>query len=470
MGMCSSRNLVLICLDSVRKDFFDSVASHVLELAEVSFEQCRAASSWSAPSYASMISGSLPHQHGVHTHSQSFDSLPFNKTVFGALQDYRTVGISSNVYAGPDFGFNKYFDKFETIASHTPFPEAADPQAFQRSRDGGVVRNYISFCVRALRNPHPLRSVTNGLAGLTRKASLAGYFPRVVDDGAKGGLRTIKRELASGEEPQFLFISFMEGHIPHQPAFYLDSKYYDCPWSWSSDERDVWDLCIDGGYKDQYWIRRNQLYRATIDYLDRVIYELVEFANELTDHETTIIVTADHGENLGNETDESLANHKSSLSEGLLHVPFYLINPPEGYRSQEDRYFSHLELPSLIEGLADGQTPAVFEERIPAEVIGLSPGPDPGSNFEHWDRMIRCGYCESMKSVWDSLGEVRQYDLDAQKFNWQRYRNGKNNVPEWAAELFDVPISEYKETARNTQEMTDLDDAIKDCLGGFGYL
>lgn len=470
MGGEPSRHIVVICLDSVRKDFFDSVASRTQALVDVSFDQCRAASSWSAPSYASMISGQLPHQHGVHTYSRTFDSLPRENTLFDRLPSYRTVGISSNVYAGPEFGFDQYFDAFEVVATHKPFPSGADPQAFRDSRDTTGLRTHLEFGLHALRHTHPLKSIANGAAGLVRKASMAGYTPRIVDDGAKASLRALRRELTNSERPQFVFVSLMEGLIPHQPARYFDLTYYDGPRTWASDERELWVLSMDDEYDEQYWDRRNQLYREAIDYLDRIIEQASEMIEEVTDREATIIVTADHGENLGTETDEGLANHTSSLSEGLLHVPFYLINPPEGYASNEHRYFSHLELPTLIEGLANDRTPDVFDERIPAEVVGLSPGPDPAADEQYWNRMIRCGYHESTKLVWDSLGETDRYELDPTQFSWQRHRDTDITLPEWATSLFEIEISEYKRTARDSQESTDLSGSTESRLEELGYL
>lgn len=469
MGGSPNRNVVLICLDSVRKDYFDSTASIVPELADVSFDQCRAASSWSGPSYASMVSGLLPHQHGVHTHSQSFDSLSREDTVFGDLDGYRTVGISTNVYAGPEFGFDQYFDKFVEVASHTPFPEGADPQRFLNEREGNVVKNQLAFLLYALQSDCPLQSVGNGMAGLARKASLAGFTPRIIDDGAKGIHRVIKRELVDNE-PTFVFISLMETHLPHEPALYLDSEYYDCPQGWSSEERDVWDLCTSDDYDEQYWTRRNQLYRAAIDYLDRVVSEMVETIEAVTDLETTTIVTADHGENLGTEVDENLANHKSSLSEGLLHVPFYLINPPPGYQANEKRSFIQLELRELIEGVANGRTPDVFRETVPAEVVGMSPGPDPDSDFEYWDRMIRCGIEGSTKVIWDSFGNVERYELNDERTNWQRRVKEIEEVPDWARDMFEVEIVEYKQSAMDTEKTIDVGDATRERLKELGYL
>jgi arylsulfatase A-like enzyme len=160
-----------------------------------------------------------------------------------------------------------------------------------------------------------LESISDRLAWLFNKESLPEF-------------EVVRRELASAERPTFAFVNLMETHIPYRPARYLDDDLYDCPRGWSSDERDVWEL-FSAEYDEQYWNRRNGLYRAAVDYLDHC---LSQFLEEL-DGSTTVIMTADHGDNLGTEADEGLVNHKSSLSEGLLHVPLHLIKSPGGGRT-----------------------------------------------------------------------------------------------------------------------------------------
>ncbi|WP_435159099.1 alkaline phosphatase family protein [Haladaptatus sp. DFWS20] len=61
------RNVLLVCLDTVRADVFGEHANCLHRMADVSFTQCRAASSWTIPSHASMFTGQLPSVHGVHT-------------------------------------------------------------------------------------------------------------------------------------------------------------------------------------------------------------------------------------------------------------------------------------------------------------------------------------------------------------------------------------------------------------------
>lgn len=460
----SKNDIVLICLDSVRKDFFDETATRTIGLSDISFDQCRAASSWSTPSHASMISGLLPHEHGVHTHSRSFATLPREDTLFRDLDGYRTIGISANTYAGPAYGFDRYFDRFVELERRVRFPEGADPTRFG-SRYDNHTRARLGYLKHCLTHRHPVESLFNGAFNLFDKASGGRLLPRVFDEGAKHGFRLTRNLLERHDDGVFVFLNLMEAHVPYRPALFLDGDLYDCPWDWSTETRGTWELCLED-YDEQYWTWRNQLYRARIDYLDRRISEFVESLDE----ETTVVVTSDHGDNLGTDVDEGLANHKSSLSEGLLHVPLDVIDPPDGFAVDGSRYVSHLQLPELLRGLRDGRAVDPSRDRIHAELVGLSGGSTPDTDREYWDRMIRCGYRESEKVVWDSQGDRWRYELDEGRPNWQRRVGRISQVPGWATSAFATDIEDYKREARETQEDVDIDDATEDRLRELGYL
>src|SRR6056297_3190608 len=109
MGTSPPNNVVLLCLDSVRKDFFDEYAPRLRERADLEFDQCRAASGWSVPSHASMMTGTLPHQHGIHVYNRDFSGLHRDETWLGELPRHRALGASANVYASDAFGFDGVF-------------------------------------------------------------------------------------------------------------------------------------------------------------------------------------------------------------------------------------------------------------------------------------------------------------------------------------------------------------------------
>jgi arylsulfatase A-like enzyme len=146
----------------------------------------------------------------------------------------------------------------------------------------------------------------------------------------------------------------------------------DVPNNWNSSYLDINDLNANRNIEDhrEDVERFREVYAATVQYLDHQVAEMVDRLKEVTGNETTIVITADHGENLGYERDHHLVGHKSSLTESLLHVPCLLINPPEGYDEQETEYFSQRRLGELLVSLAHGETPKLFEQRVGAEALG----------------------------------------------------------------------------------------------------
>lgn len=463
------RNVVLLCLDSARADVFQEVATRLSKRTDVRFSQCRAGSSWSAPSHATMFTGSLPHQHGVHTHDKSFTDLDRSDTFLGELPGYTSIGISANVFISSAYGFDRWFDQFSEVSTGRRFTNGIDPNAFYVDSERTGLSRYLGFLRAALGSQAPIRSLLNGVLGtvnvLTRDASI----PKLLDDGATTIVREAKRRTDSASEPYFLFANLEDTHIPHRPVWGYDRELYDAPWDWSTSEKTIWEVVADIENQPEYLRRFRELYAASTDYVDRTLDSLVEYLLAESERETTVIVTADHGENLGTAEDERLLGHKSSLSEGVLHVPFVLINPPEGYASHEPNYFSHLDLSTLIPALARGETPDVFRERVPAEIIGMSPGPDPPAAYDYWDRAIRCVYEGERKWVWDSLGEKRRFSLDRDRPSWQRLLEEAATVPDWANEMFDASLEETKQRAQSASESVDVSESTEQRLEDLGY-
>jgi arylsulfatase A-like enzyme len=465
-----ARNVVLFCLDSARKDVFDEAVSRLSARADVSFEQCRAASSWSAPSHASMFTGQLPSQHGVHAHDRSFAKLDRSETFLDAMPDHEALGISANVFVSSSYGFDAWFDKFVEVSTGKRFTGGIDPNAFYVETDASGIRRHAAFVRAALGHDHPFQSLANGTLATLNVLTRDAPIPKLLDDGANTIVRESKRLTDAAEEPFFLFTNIEDTHMPHRPVRSYEGDSYDAPADWSSDDSEIWEVVDDIETHQEYLRRFRELYVASTSYVDRKLDALIDHIQRESDHETTFIVTGDHGENLGSEADEYLLGHKSSLSEGVLHVPFLLINPPEGYAERETRYFSQLDLATLIPALARGETPDVFRERVPAEIVGMSPGPDPPEDYDYWDRAIRCAYEDETKWIWDSLGDRQRVDLDHERPCWQAVAEADVEIPEWARTLFDEEIEVYKERARESADAVDVDAATEQRLEDLGYM
>ncbi|MFH5801551.1 sulfatase-like hydrolase/transferase [Haladaptatus sp. CMAA 1911] len=463
------RNILVVCLDTVRADVFAKHANHLHRMADVSFTQCRAASSWTVPSHASMFTGQLPSVHSVHTHNRRFNTIEQEDTFLADLDGYTTFGVSSNTWAAPMYGFDTWFDSFDVVDPRHRYPEATSLNEVSRETEGSD--KYLGYLRAALADDHSFLSFKNTAYGYLNDLMEDGPIPKLVDDGAAGVLRTVKQHVNKVDSPYFGFCNLMEAHTPLQRCVQYDADLADVPFSWTSKNFDFWDLVGESDGHDEYWKNRKKVYAASIDYLDRILAKFVHYILDSADRQTTIIITADHGENHGSEADEYLSNHKSSLSESLIHVPLLLINPPEGYSTEENDFVSHFDLGRLVIGLAHGDTPDVFRDRLPAELVGMSAGPEPPSDYEYWDRMIRCVYDGTTKTVWDSLGNCSEYEIQPDCPSWQSKSESREGIPNIDSEFFEIPIEEAKVMAKNDEsEEILLNAASKQRLQELGYL
>lgn len=473
--MTERTNVVIVCLDSVRKDFFDRYAQRIRTRSEVSLERCRAVSSWSTPSHASMISGQLPSEHGIHTHNRHFETLPVEETLFGDLEEYEKLAVSSNTFAGPAFGFDDYFDEFDVATSTRRF-RGLNPERYLGGSELTDPSLFVTYLVESLRSDHPLGSLFNaGIGGINLITDPSSVVPKFFDKGTKPVLRRSKKQIDQAAEPFVAFCNVMEAHIPHKPIRGYDGSFYpDVPNDWSTDVYSTWELCEREA--SDYWSKREQLYAAVTDYLDRNVAKYVSDVRDVTENETTFVITSDHGDNHGRKEEDGMANHVSSLSEGVLHVPLEIVNPPPEMTAAlhriEHEPFSHRQLREVVTALADRSTTTRFEpdEVLPAELVGRAESVEPPSREDYWDRAQRCCTRNGRKVLWDSRGRVVEYDLDPNRASWRSAGSELDVVPDWAIDQFPTEIAEFKARARRTGRAVELDQATESRLQNLGYL
>jgi arylsulfatase A-like enzyme len=468
------RNVVLVTLDSVREDFFDEYAPRLRERADIVFMQCRAASGWSVPSHASMLTGQLPHQHGIHVYDRDFSGLSREDTFLGDLPDHRALGASANVYASEAFGFDTPFDAYRSVSPDRRFPDGMDVERWGQECDEDGLARYAAFVRAALSHDHPLASLGNGILVEIAHRVADAPFPTPFDDGARLVAKESRRLVGDEPEPFVLFTNFMDAHGPFHHVWGYDDDLHDVPRSWDSGDYGTHTLNTEGVTdENRHHVENTRgLYGTAIDYLDRKVCDLVDWLHAHTDGETTVVVTADHGENLGYPADEELLAHKGVLTEGLLHVPLLVLNAPDGNVGiDESRYVSHLALGELLVGLANGRVPDPTADRIPAERIGSNMADDASDEDRaEWDRMIRVVYDAETKYQWDSESERRCYRLDVNRPNWQEPVGSDVPVGDLEPAFFDEPLKTYKRKAWNRGGNVAVDNATQGRLEDLGYL
>jgi arylsulfatase A-like enzyme len=154
-----------------------------------------------------------------------------------------------------------------------------------------------------------------------------------VDDGAREADRVLKQWLCARlRQPFFWFVNLTECHFPYLPprpygrlsaigralAAQDARRYYTL--------ESVYRVCgraVDVPPATLERVRR--LYHGAIRYMDDWIARLLDRFDDLGIlDETLVIVTADHGENFG---EDHLIGHMLSLDNRLIHVPFVAAGP-----------------------------------------------------------------------------------------------------------------------------------------------
>jgi arylsulfatase A-like enzyme len=306
-------NVMLIVFDTARADAFEPYgapagsSTTVAQLARsgTAHQDTFSTACWTAPSHASLFSARLPRAAGFgHVGGQTQQGYKVAMEALGPdllpkvmqAAGYATYGASSNLWISPYSGFDGGFDKFTYVTG---------------GRTKGIARTDLKGRAKWL------------LESLRARA----------DDGAEA-VGAIVREWLAGRDrqPFFLFVNLVECHSPYMPpkpfndlspiarvqAGLEAQRHLTFGAIWKSDV---------GGYDiPEPAIRRmRKAYAASIrqldDWLSRVLTTFDEWG--ILD-DTEVIITSDHGENLG---DGRLIGHAFSLDDRLIRVPMVFSGP-----------------------------------------------------------------------------------------------------------------------------------------------
>ena len=302
-------NIILIVLDCVRFDGLHifgnprTVTPALDALAERSrrYTQARSAAIWTLPSHASMFTGLYPRQHGVNVETRWLDESIPTMAQRLAQVGYQTVAFSTNAWVGPHFGLDRGFEDFYALwrifpsMGKAPFP----------------------WWEKALRK------------GLLERS----------DKGARKlnkYVRTWWRQRRDPDRPFFLFGLYLDAHLPYRPPKGYAERLLspEALKRAKSANQDAWAYMageVDMTPEDFGGLRA--LYDAEIAYVDDMLAEMLAFLEDQGALQNTLIViTADHGENIG---EHGLMDHQYCVCETLAHVPL-IIHYPQVFTPGDD--------------------------------------------------------------------------------------------------------------------------------------
>lgn len=354
-------NLLLVVWDACRLDAARKRAPTLERLAEdnLRFENAIAPAGQSLGSHVSMFTGEYPHQHGMYKQSDIIDSaLPLVDHLGTA--GYDRYAVSANGFAAPKYGFDRGFDEFYNTQGLTAYPQGLDVHGYARqvreANDGefdvGDIA-YSDLLRKTLGHDHPLKSLANvGSAALSelvnaypalqriphRRFNKYNEFSYSPDQNTECITRLVA-DSAEGDRPFFIFTNYMDTHHPYTPPNQYQREYCDRTFSYRELSRIAEDshpfnylerLHRDGGVPDSRVDTIRNLYAGEVRTVDDHLGILLRVLEQhgIRD-ETLIVVTADHGENLGetNWMGERHMGHVRSASENHLRVPLVIAHP-----------------------------------------------------------------------------------------------------------------------------------------------
>ncbi len=386
-------NVVLVVVDTVRADrlscygYDRPTTPRIDQLSErgIRFENVASTSSWTLPAHASLFTGLPPIRHGATQEHTRLDGVAATLAELLGAGGYATFGASANPVVSKHSGLARGFESFV--------------ETWRMSRQPRMPSQP--------RHPN-LLAVRQFLRGL------------------------------EPDRPFFLFVNYIEPHAPYQPPEPHRSRLLAEGHSPSSLaaalERRMPEYYLDPSTvsADEFAVL-NDLYDGEIAYVDQLVGELVdhiEGAGKLG--ETLLVVTSDHGENLG---DHGHFRHVFSLYNNAVRVPLIVLLPGGGRAGEvreepvslADLFVTILaqagvEAPPrqregrdvLTERGEAGATPLFAEYYYPLQVLSLFTGRDTTSRtaaLQPYLRRLRSVEIDGMRLIWSSDGRHELFDL-----------------------------------------------------------
>ena len=395
-------NILLLILDCLRYDglgcngnprpltpHIDAWAAHSRR-----YTQARAAAIWTLPSHASLFTGLHPRQHGVNVEQRLLEAdMPTLAEILTQL-GYQTAAFSTNAWVGPHFGLERGFEHFAALWRIFP----------------GMGQRPFPWWEKALRK-RVLERSDKGAAKLNRS------------------VRRWWRRQRHAERPFFMFGLYLDAHLPYRPPHTVAARLLDAralaaansanqdAWAYMAGEATMTPADFDG---------LRALYDAEINYVDAQVGQLLGFLQDVGALDNTIvIITADHGENIGHH---GLMDHQYCVYDSLAHVPL-LIHHSQLFPAGDDPTpVQHTDLfPTLLHAAA---APELLS--LPGRSLLASAPPSPPAIIQYtashrhrfarrhphfdmaskgYDRTFDAIVQDGYKLIRSSRGELEMYHL-----------------------------------------------------------
>jgi arylsulfatase A-like enzyme len=319
----NSPNILFIVLDTVRADrlslygYNRPTTPNLERLSRrgIRFDLARATAPWTLASHASMFTGHWPHELVDQWMTPLRGNLPMLAEYVGA-HGYATAGFVANtVYCSQDTGLARGFTHYEDYVLEKLAPLRT---AGLVERTTTAIYNVITiFDIVPL---HPLRQLMNGWFVINERKDAASIH------------RAFLNWLADRREPHRPFFAFLNLNDAHDPYMLpRGAPHRFLTYSATSHEYQavygLWRGLDKMSLPRSYITLARDSYDDCLGYIDEQLGLLFdELQRRGVLDQTLIIVTADHGEGLG---EHNLFDHGESLYRTEIRVPLVIV-PPSG--------------------------------------------------------------------------------------------------------------------------------------------
>ncbi len=335
-------NVVLITLDTFNYEcFIDNIGSlpYLSQLKEkgVFFENAFSVGPHTSFAFPGIVGSIYPYHFGTNIDKNV-------KTIYSMLKErgYNTAFINeSNAFLTPFFGYGKgldYQEHFLSLSHDSTDRNLHDTLVCTDDSEDLTGRKQKPFSLRfqemvdRLKRIHaklpaqqihqPLAVYAHGLFQFLRLRLAVGSESLNERRKLFDAFQNKIREFANNNfvEPQFLWIHTIVNHLPYLPPDNTEQF----------DEKEINYLNYRGlscFVNRRISERLKSLYVESLRQTDQLLGDIIDTLkdNDLL-HETLIIVTADHGEEFG---DDYVGHRLDSSSDALLHVPLIFYWPSQ---------------------------------------------------------------------------------------------------------------------------------------------
>lgn len=332
----------------------------------VVFERAVSPETWTPPTHASLFTGFAPKRHGVKATYKWLDGHHVTLAEHLGAHGYDSFVFSANPYIAPDTNLTQGFGTF-TSSFTKPWKKDAKSatlgKLIPRDRSTDISPGWKGK--KSIGEVHPYKD-----AAPVAHQALAGW---------------LETQRASGR-PWFAFVNLMEAHIPRVPSMasrkaLLTDEQIELGLATQVSQMDLFAYTFGkADYSPAELDAINGVYDAAVRDLDLATGAMIDDlrARGLLD-DTVVVLTADHGENLG---DHHLFGHKFSVWDTLTRVPLVVWWPEKLAPRRVPTAVSNLALFSTILDLLGVPAPETAPDLASSVLDAARPEPVFSTLFE----------------------------------------------------------------------------------------